>query len=232
VGLLSGERADAESKLGCGTALPSLALFHWAIQPTEEGGNVAPLSLTMADYNPTVLQLVTLPNFVLTWALQNRERNPKVAAALANEGELEINMHVMEGFNSVLVDKHIKLSFVSGGWSRDLVWLLYQKKVTGIKTGPYDTLVLGAETIYSPFALDAFNETLFSILSREKKERGECVSEALVAAKRMYFGVGGSLDDFIDKAKANGATVETVREETEGVRRGVVKYVLATPTNA
>jgi len=48
-----------------------------------------------------------------------------------------------------------------------------------------------------------------------------------VAAKRVYFGVGGSLDDFVEKVSQLGATVCLLREETEGVRRGVVKCTLS-----
>lgn len=85
-------------------------------------------------------------------------------------------------------------------------------------------MLLGAETIYSPFALETFLETTFDILQREKTAGNG--AGAYVAAKRMYFGVGGSLDDFVDKARNKGARVEQLREETEGVRRGVVQCVL------
>ena len=83
-------------------------------------------------------------------------------------------------------------------------------------------MVLGAETIYSPFALRAFADTLLDILRREGAN-----GAAIIAAKRLYFGVGGSLDDFVEKMRELGAVVGMVREETEGVRRGVVKCSLS-----
>jgi protein-histidine N-methyltransferase len=181
------------------------------------------LSLVVADYNPTVLQLVTLPNFILAWALQHRDTNPALRDAFSLEGELELTPHVIAAFQSYLIAANITLSFVSGGWSAAFVDLLYrldrQPNIEGSSAG---TLLLGAETIYSPFALQAFTDTVFAIFGREERD----LAVALVAAKRMYFGVGGSLDDFIEKARALGATVAQLREEAEGVRRGVVRCEL------
>ncbi|KAH6895115.1 hypothetical protein B0T10DRAFT_207450 [Thelonectria olida] len=204
-------------ELGCGTALPSVALFQWATSLPSERRH---LSLVLADYNPTVLQLVTLPNFLLSWALNNRQ-HPALQDAFSIEGEVELGLDVIAAFQQFLHDSNISLSFVSGGWSQELVDLLY----TLPTSQPTSTLLLGAETIYSPFALQAFTETTFTILERERSTPGS-EAGALIAAKRLYFGVGGSLDDFIDKARGKGAIVDTVAEETEGVRRGVVQCIL------
>jgi protein-histidine N-methyltransferase len=178
------------------------------------------LSLILADYNPTVLQLVTLPNFLLSWALNNPQ-HPALQESFSIEGEVELGPDVIAAFQQFLHGSNISLSFVSGGWSQELVDLLY----TLPADQPTSTLLLGAETIYSPFALQAFTETIFTILERERGISGR-EAGALVAAKRLYFGVGGSLDDFIDKAREKGATVEQLAEETEGVRRGVVQCIL------
>ena len=87
--------------------------------------------------------------------------------------------------------------------------------------------MIGAETIYSPFALASFSDTVLSILRREQRERPGGQATALVAAKRLYFGVGGSLDDFVEKMRGSNVTVQTLSEETEGVRRGTVRCLLA-----
>ncbi|KAK7417500.1 hypothetical protein QQZ08_011617 [Neonectria magnoliae] len=206
-------------ELGCGTALPSMALFQWAIALTSER---RPLSLILADYNPTVLQLVTLPNFILAWALNNPQ-TPALQDAFSIEGEVELGPEVLAAFQEYLQASNITLSFASGAWSKEFVDLLYT-----LPTGdgqPTSNLLLGSETIYSPFALEAFTETVFSILERERSTQG-CEAGAYVSAKRLYFGVGGSLDDFVDKARGKGAVVDLMREETEGVRRGVVRCVL------
>ncbi|KAH7270467.1 uncharacterized protein BKA55DRAFT_49636 [Fusarium redolens] len=208
-----------DQQLGCGTALPSLAVFQWAMTSTSEKKY---LSLIMADYNPSVLQLVTLPNFILSWALNNPQI-PALQEAFSIEGEVELGPDVLAAFEQSLKEANVTLSFVSGAWSQEFVHLIY-----ALPSGhdqERSTLLLGAETIYSPFALQAFLETLFLILEKEQKTEGN-EAAALVGAKRLYFGVGGSLDDFIDKARQKGARVEQLREEVEGVRRGVVQCVL------
>ncbi|OLN88795.1 Histidine protein methyltransferase 1 [Colletotrichum chlorophyti] len=211
-------------ELGCGTALPSLALLQWAMRGSAPR---SPLLLTLADYNPTVLQLVTLPNFILAWALERRGESPVLEEAFALEDELELTSGVLQQFQDFLLSSQLSLNFISGGWSVELVELLYETQSKLNQADSFDTLLLGAETIYSPFALEAFNEMVFAILRREQNERSDCHSQALVGAKRLYFGVGGSLDDFVDKARGKGATVVQVREEAEGVRRGVVRCTLS-----
>lgn len=246
-------------ELGCGTALPSLALFQWACAlrapPSTAGesqdqagqagqadqaiqadqtdqtnpavrGHRLPLSLTVADYNPSVLHLVTLPNLILAWALQRQHAEPSLLEALSEEedpgsgGELELTDAVKDAFCAFLDATNISLHFLSGGWSTAFTDLLYDDAAG--KTA--NTLVLGAETIYSPFALEAFSDTLLSILGRVRGAGAQAA--AVVGAKKLYFGVGGSLDDFVRRMRDAGAQVDELREETDGVRRGVVQCLL------
>lgn len=215
-------------QLGCGTGLPSVSLFQWTIEATIPTSTRQPTSFIVADYNPTVLQLVTLPNFILAWALAAREHTPALREAFSMEDELELLPEVLAAFQSYLIANSISLTFLSGAWSPEFIELLY----SGIPDDATDasaaaaTLLLGAETIYSPFALQAFTETTFSILQRERLKQGASPAVALVAAKKLYFGVGGSLDDFITQARGRGGDVTTLREEADGVRRGVVKCIL------
>ncbi|KAK3329567.1 hypothetical protein B0H66DRAFT_30227 [Apodospora peruviana] len=225
-------------ELGCGTALPSLALFQWAMAARKKRAaglgemESSPLVLTLADYNPSVLYLVTLPNFVLAWALEKRAEIAILEEAFTVcEGELELTADVLSAFTEFLLSSQITLSFLSGAWSPEFVELLYSS--SSLTASPAEathntkTLVIGAETIYSPFALESFTATLLSILERERRDRSSGYATAIIAAKRLYFGVGGSLDDFVDKMRALGAFVHTLREETDGVRRGVVKCLLS-----
>jgi protein-histidine N-methyltransferase len=185
-----------------------------------------PLVLTLADYNPTVLYLVTLPNLILAWALQQRAQNPLVEEAFTPDGELDLTPEVLEAFKESLASNRITLSFLSGAWSPEFVDLLSRSGVSPSLPATTKTLVLGSETIYSPFALESFSTTLLSILERERRERPNGSARALIAAKRLYFGVGGSLDDFVDKMRGLGAAVRTLFEETQGVHRGVVECQL------
>lgn len=82
-----------------------------------------------------------------------------------------------------------------------------------------DTTIIGAETIYSPVALRAFAETLIALLELSTGSN----KTALVGAKKVYFGVGGSIEDFVEDVTARGALVEQVREESDGVRRAVIE---------
>jgi protein-histidine N-methyltransferase len=187
---------------------------------------VHPLVLILADYNPTVLYLVTLPNLILAWALQRRRESPLLEEAFNPDGELELTPEVLDAFRQSLSSSRITLSFLSGAWSLEFVDLLYRSGVPASLPGNTKTLLLGSETIYSPFALESFSSTLLSILQRERRERSSGDAKALIAAKRLYFGVGGSLDDFVDKMRGLGASVTTLFEETQGVHRGVVECLL------
>lgn len=204
--------------------MPSLAMFQWAIRDKEQKDGRR-YSFIVADYNPTVLQLVTLPNLILSWAVLEKARVPALRDAFASDDELELTPEVLESFQSFLLGKQISLAFLSGAWSQELVDMIYDNP--SAEPANTLTLLLGAETIYSPFALAAFTETMFSILERERKQGGHNEATAYIAAKRLYFGVGGSLDDFVDVAQSRGGIIDHLREETEGVRRGVVRCSLA-----
>ncbi|KAL7794598.1 hypothetical protein V8C37DRAFT_401330 [Trichoderma ceciliae] len=211
-------------ELGCGTALPSLALFTWIMQrASRQQWQQKPCSFTLADYNPSVLRLVTLPNFLLAWALQNTH-NLALRDAFNIEGELELSPSIIQAFEQFLSSSGIHLSFVSGAWSREFVRCLYDLPAFSSNIPAPVTLMVGAETIYSPFALQAFTQAVFAILNHEKASGARAA--AYVAAKRLYFGVGGSLDDFIEAARSKGAVVTELREESQGVRRGVVHCIL------
>jgi protein-histidine N-methyltransferase len=172
-----------------------------------------------------------MPNLLLVWALNRQNHDQFIQEALSStEGELEVTEQVIDSFRSFLTSAGFDISFISGGWSPELVELIYSSSAslpggTGA-SGTVQTLIMGAETIYSPFALSSFTDTLLAILRREREAEPSRQATAVIAAKRLYFGVGGSLDDFVDKMRDLGAGVSMVREETEGVRRGVVECVL------
>ncbi|KAE9373232.1 hypothetical protein N431DRAFT_456021 [Stipitochalara longipes BDJ] len=201
-------RGGRSLELGCGTALPSLAVFQWALR-NNDGGREEGMSFGLADYNPTVLQLVTLPNLLLSWAKTTK------SAGWEEEGELEIDEGLVKEFHSDLEKQKINLHFFSGAWSEEFVNLVGQNM--GSTSG--EITVIGAETIYSPFALKSFAETLLGLMASMDGKQ----NTALVAAKKVYFGVGGSMEDFCQMIRERGAVVEQIREESDGVRRAVVE---------
>ncbi|KAH8820325.1 hypothetical protein F5884DRAFT_43326 [Xylogone sp. PMI_703] len=195
-------------ELGCGTALPSLATFQWHISAQVNIDQT--LELGFADYNPTVLRLVTLPNVLLTWAYC------KNMAHWEEEGEFEIDEDTVGQFKEDLKKRSVALSFFSGAWSPEFVQIT-QKWCSNAE---YPLTILGAETIYSPTALGSFAETVMEILSTLQIPGS---GAALVGAKTVYFGVGGSMEDFIQCVIKRGGTATRIREESDGVRREVVE---------
>jgi protein-histidine N-methyltransferase len=194
-------------ELGCGTALPMMAIWQWVLEGKEKVGGG--LSLGLADYNPSVLQLVTLPNLLLSWGQYAMKGNWE------EEGEMDIDEEVQSRFLAEMRRRDVNLSFFSGAWSPDFVKVVGESMASA--SGP--VTIIGAETIYSPFALKSFAETLMCLLeSMNGKEK-----TSLVAAKKVYFGVGGSMEDFCEMVRGKGASVEQIREESDGVRRAVVE---------
>ncbi|KAI5789155.1 hypothetical protein EDC01DRAFT_131762 [Geopyxis carbonaria] len=159
-------------ELGCGTALPSLYLFSQLLQINQPGC----FTLTLADYNIDVLTLVTMPNLFLTWILTTQPYLPA-------EGDVDVTPALVDAFLADVEGRGIEIRFVSGGWCAEMVYGM---------GGEYD-LILGSETIYSLGTMPAFVEVLLGSL----KANGRGV----VAAKKLYFGVGGSIADFSDAVK-------------------------------
>lgn len=81
----------------------------------------------------------------------------------------------------------------------------------------YD-LVLASETIYSPATTGLFTDVLLGALKK--------VGRGLVAAKQIYFGVGGNVVDFVSgvEGREAGWVCKIVREENRvGVGRSIVE---------
>lgn len=81
---------------------------------------------------------------------------------------------------------------------------------------------MGAETIYSPAATDAFVEILMILLRRVK------MAKSMVGAKNYYFGVGGSVDGLKQACAAKGAVAYEIENHGvpglgEGVGRSLVE---------
>ncbi|KAL9078562.1 MAG: hypothetical protein Q9157_002520 [Trypethelium eluteriae] len=211
---ISYSTVEIESPKGRKISIPRRELFDIRIQLMAEddslssnaGLNDADIRTNIyeADYNAAVLRLVTLPNLLLTWAKTSSSgiRDPLVSSS---EGDLEITPGLVTSFKSFLAESGITLSLISGAWSPPLVDL--------IPTAPSMTLlVLASETIYSPASLSAFTETLVGVLQRVK------MGKAMMGAKRMYFGVGGSVDTFKEEcARRNAVAYEIDNHGVEGL---------------
>lgn len=217
--------------------MPSLALLNrLLLQPAPTEPPARKIHFTLADYNSPVLRLVTLPNILLLWSLVSGAASP---TENANEegNDLDVTPEAIENFKLALSKRGISLDFISGSWSPDFVDTVFQSGPQDISssTRPRRTLVLASETIYSPGSLRAFSETLVSLLRRGtdwQNQHGEDSSvskssaRTFVAAKSVYFGVGGGVDEFLDslgKIKENAAKVNGKIDVEDG---GVGRVIL------
>lgn len=166
--------------------------------------NGIPLNFVLADYNDAVLRLVTLPNLLLTWAFNTDDkdfRNPELDSN--SKGDLELSEALLQRFVADLTHKNINLMFLSGSWSGALASSIPQSAPDA------GSVILAAETIYSPESTIAFVELLATLLKRVK------MAKAMIGAKRMYFGVGGSVDGLKEACREQGAVAYEI--ENHGV---------------
>ncbi|KAL4951317.1 hypothetical protein BDW69DRAFT_186521 [Aspergillus filifer] len=217
-------------ELGAGTAVPSLALFAQLLAKTEsESAETKKTYFTLADYNSAVLRLVTLPNFLLTWNLYITSLAPTPQTEGENEaqkqgeeegeeeGYLDITPELLSRFTTDLSRRGITLSFISGAWSPSFVGLVFASP----ELSSAKTLILASETIYSPASLAAFSGTLLELLRRSSGE-----SEALIAAKKVYFGVGGGIDEFLGVIRGMSGSELVVEERKDVKSEGVGRIIL------
>ncbi|KAK6868184.1 Histidine protein methyltransferase 1 [Candida tropicalis] len=192
-------------ELGCGTALPSCFILLKKLQLQ----NKQSLKLILSDFNFDVLRLVTLPNIITHWAstlpveqlhsLVTSEDVPRF-----NNDELFFTSRLLEQFKNDLLEYNIDLKFISGAWGKEFNQLVANDDVD---------FMISSETIYSPETLPIVAESIKDILSKSTAQS----SGALVAAKNIYFGVGGSLIEFLNyfnKIKTNEfeVTVEEIND--------------------
>jgi len=212
-------------ELGCGSAVPSLVLFRSALKGKGGGRR-----FTLTDYNADVLRCVTVPNLLLAWVGglgedESKEVFPESGNPLLRKeeenGDLYLTPEVIGGFQKALSSAVISLTLLSGSWSPVPILLDLIPS-----TPELDTFILGSETIYSPASLEAFVETITALMKRVE------TAKTLVAAKRVYFGVGGSVDGFRAACVERGCVANEVEfeglggESEGGVRRCLIEVRL------
>ncbi|KZV87726.1 hypothetical protein EXIGLDRAFT_620271 [Exidia glandulosa HHB12029] len=187
----------AGRQLGCGTAIPSAyALGELFSRPHE---NASPRAVHVQDYNHLVLELVALPNLLLAWYFSPAAARVRDSLHTSSEaGELDLDGDIVNAFRSDLAACRVDLRLYYGSWRS---WQLPRT---------YD-LVLTSETVYEPASLSP----LVSLLHASGGRR-------LVAAKRVYFGVGGGVREFVQEVERAGGTAETVWETSSGVARAIL----------
>lgn len=284
--------------------MPSLAIFAQLLaRPPPTSPPRRKFSFTLADYNATVLRLVTLPNLLLTWKLntcpasseekdagnnppETENRQTHADENEKDEGDLDVDPALLDAFQNDLVRRGISVDFVAGGWSPRFVDLALTSREHALKQCPSQnstsqnknitspsagstctctcscrTLLLASETIYSPASLTAFSETVLELLRRScsagpgpgpacvsisgnndngngnnngngSMSKSKSMSKALIAAKKVYFGVGGGIDEFLHVLYQRPQENEIVNVKqrvdvkTEGVGRVILEIGL------
>lgn len=190
-------------------------------------------------------------------------RNYGDSADNDEQPELDIDPTLLSTFREDLHTRGISLSFISGAWSPAFVELaLPHHPRSSPSSQPRGTnlLILASETIYSPASLRAFSETLLALLRRgdelgfasaststsalplepvagpavtDKNASPKSKTKALIAAKKVYFGVGGGVDEFLgvmrDVGRREGKAGDDdffVKERVEVRDEGVGRVVL------
>lgn len=141
-------------------------------------------------------------------------------------GDLALGTHLMAAFKESLHQRNVTLRFFAGSWATF--------RPRSEEEPPFD-FVLTSETIYRPGNVPVLLDVLHQAVSFEKqtgpssfipiirKLSSKPSPTILVAAKVLYFGVGGSVDEFEDISRRVGASVQTIQETKVGVGRRIMK---------
>ncbi|KAI9454492.1 hypothetical protein F5148DRAFT_985074 [Russula earlei] len=155
-------------------------------------------------------------------------------------GGLTVTPGLLSAFTASLDAHKVRLRFFAGGWASLRELLLAPRRTVTPPPPPYD-IVLASETIYRTETLDPFLGVLRAAAARAphkpvadaevRCDQGEEEEEelatrpplCLVAAKVLYFGVGGGVHGFVRAVEEDNGTVRTVWEHREGVRRMIMR---------
>lgn len=199
-------------QVGAGTALPSLVFFDFFLKHRSPSWRA--IRLSVADYNLSVLENATIPNLLLTWYFA------QPTALLEAAGDLDITPDLLSRFLRDMSDKAICISGISGSWNEAFSDILVPFEDSQ-NPSRIETIFLASETIYSLDSIQAFTEVLLKALELAEETYGS--GKALVAAKKLYFGVGGGVDEFLKVLNELGGKGETVWESKD---KGVAKVIM------
>ncbi|GJJ12656.1 hypothetical protein Clacol_006900 [Clathrus columnatus] len=201
-------------EIGCGTAIPSLYCLKYLFSKPPSAQTSRTI-IHLQDYNAVVLKLMTLPNVILSWYMSPaseayRKTLPEDQdSELAMEFTLEFTEDLIAAFQNSLTDYHIEFRFISGSWEDTNTWITENR----IK---FD-LILSSETVYQISSLPHLITLLHNSVSNVPPPL------CLIAAKVVYFGVGGGVESFVKSVTDRGGRSETVFETKTGVARKIMK---------
>lgn len=207
--LLQNNRSFNVIELGCGTSLPTLYILQLIF--SAKASHNQPISIILSDFNYDVLRLVTLPNILINWCfsvlsaeeLHSLQQRQGIDGNI-REGEIDITEAILVRFESWMQENQLTVSFISGSWCRTFMEIVHD---TLPSLRNETNIVLTSETIYSPAILPVVSEIMVELSAAEEAARADSVT--LLAAKDIYFGVGGSIVECRQYLETRGARVET-----------------------
>lgn len=221
-GFVNGALDDADARpihvieLGAGSAVPALMLLSELLKERlcdKKHRQMGKVKFTLCDYNEDVLRLGTAMNIYLlaTSAIQEEDG----LDGYEDEGDIYVDEDDVEMVLNMFEDVDVQVEFVSGAWSQEFVQLV--KRDDNMKDARL--LLLASETIYSPDSLGVFSQTVLDLLKSSKEEK-----RAYIAAKKVYFGVGGGVQEFEEEAGKLGGKLKTVLDvRSAGVGRVILE---------
>jgi protein-histidine N-methyltransferase len=237
-------------ELGAGSAIPSLAILGDFLRQRATGGNShgrGNLRFTLCDYNVDVLRLATAPNVFLNYffAVGNASSSSSSSSPRkAGEDEGDIDLEEI-GAEALVADTvkgllahNVTINFISGAWGSDFVDIVTSHPDSSSATsstppsGPSNLLILASETIYSPASIRNFSRTIIALLRTHQQRHhttntGTGTAKAWVAAKKVYFGVGGGVDEFTRELELlGGRSIIIFETKDTGVGRVVLEVTV------
>ncbi|KAF7357921.1 hypothetical protein MVEN_00838500 [Mycena venus] len=206
--------------VGCGTGIPSVYLLSCLFS----GDSNVNTHVHLQDYNASVLELITFPNIILAWYMSPSSAEYRAVdpddvecppADPTVSGELAITPALKSAFTASIAKLGISLAFFSGSW---------ESLTTHLQSGEAKhDIVLTSETIYRAEALPALIQLLHQACADSEPM-------CLVAAKVLYFGVGGGVSEFVRTLQSNSMVdkgcsgrAESVWERKVGVGRKIMR---------
>jgi len=165
-------------------------------------------------------------------AYRSTEDPPRSEPQISEPGEVSLTPELFAAFLASLQEYKIEVRLVAGSWNDMQAW---------VRSGQtaYD-IILSSETIYRLSSLPTLISLLrtacehghnvegdnilseqLSRLSLDSKAKALC----FVAAKVVYFGVGGGIDWFVKAVELSGGRCGAVFDNPSGVSRRILQVV-------
>lgn len=217
-------------ELGAGSAIPSLTILRNYLSSGVNGD----LRMTLCDYNEDVLRLATAPNVLVNYLRQVGAIASSSSAPpedLLEEGEFDVEAlgpDSIDNIESSLRQRGISTGFLSGGWGDTFIERFAALTSSYPASGqPRNLLILASETIYSLASTKIFAETLLQLIRRHRESYVGGDAKAWIAAKKVYFGVGGGVDDFVRQIESQHGEVRFLYETSDtGVGRVILEVTM------